>query len=544
MSIGEAAVRAWQCHQAGDLRQAESLYRYIIAEAANQLGIVSAQQGKLEEAAASFRQALTCCNDAGVLSNLGNALRMQGKLDEAEDCARMAVANQPDNAESHSNLGLILMKEGKLQEAQACFRKAVQLKPDYAVAHSNLLLCLNYDPHADAETVFAEHRLWAECHGRAPASRPSKTQGVPQQRLRIGYVSPDLCEHVVASFMASIFRHHDPAQVEIFCYAEVIQPDRITQRFQQLAAGWRSTCALGDAQVAEMIRGDGIDILVDLAGHTGGNRLGVFAHKPAPVQATYLGYPATTGLPAIDYRLTDAVADPPGEPCRYTEELIRLPGCFCCYEPLPTAPPVAPLPALRQGHVTFGSLHDLAKVNADVIALWCRVLQAAPTTRLLMFRHTLRSKTLESFRQRFLDGGISPERVELAHATDSGPGYLGLYAGVDILLDVFPWTGHATTCEALWQGVPVVTLAGTCHAGRLSATVLRALRLDDLVTTAPDQYVDVAAKLAGDLDQLTRLRAGLRERMRASPLCDGVRFTRNLEAAYRSMWQRRCMQGA
>ncbi len=544
-AIGQAAASARQAHQAGDLRQAEHYYRFVVAEGHNQLGVVYAQMGRVADAEAQFRLAVQHWPDAaGILNNLCNVLKMQGKLDEAEDAARKALQLDPNHAIYYSALGEALRSQGKLDEALTCYRRTVQLKPDFPVAHSNLLLCLNYHPRATPEEIFAEHRRWAEVHGRAPAPPPWGNSPDPGRRLRIGYVSPDLCRHVVSCFLSPILSSHDPSQVEVFCYAEVMNPDDVTARFRKLAHGWRSTCGQSDSQVAEWIRRDGIDILVDLAGHTGSNRLGIFAHRPAPVQVTYLGYPNTTGLPAVGFFLTDAVADPVGEPSWYTEELVRLPGCFCCYAPLERAGPVAPLPARRTGHVTFGSLHDLAKVNDEVIDLWCEVLRAVPSARLLLFRHTLRGRTRDDFRRQFEVRGFGPYRVELRHETGKGPDHLDVYPDVDVLLDVFPWSGHATTCEALWMGVPVVTLAGSRHAGRLSASVLTALGLQELIAADRRQYVEIARRLAGDLDRLSELRSGLRGRMAGSPLCEGPGFTRKLEAAYRELWRRWCASPA
>jgi predicted O-linked N-acetylglucosamine transferase (SPINDLY family) len=276
---------------------------------------------------------------------------------------------------------------------------------------------------------------------------------------------------------------------------------------------------------------------VDLAGHTGG-RLGVFSRQPAPVQVTYLGYPATTGLSAVHYQLTDAVADPPGEPPCHTEELVRLPGGFCCYAPPDAAPAVAPPPSWSRGFVTFGSLHKLAKLNGDVLDLWCAVLRALPSARLLVFRDALWGRTRDYFREQFAQRGIAEDRLILGHRVGETETFLAVYRDVDILLDTFPWGGHATACEAMWMGVPVLTLLGDRHAGRMVASVLTRLGLTDLVARTPEGFVVRAVELANDPDRLACLRAGLREQMRASPLCDGPTFTRHLEAAYRELWRR------
>jgi predicted O-linked N-acetylglucosamine transferase (SPINDLY family) len=275
---------------------------------------------------------------------------------------------------------------------------------------------------------------------------------------------------------------------------------------------------------------------VDLAGHTG-NRLGVFARRPAPVQLSWLGYPATTGLEAMQYRLTDAVADPPGDVGGDVEELVRLPGCFCAFLPSADAPPVA-APCRERGSVTFGSTHKLAKLNDAVLDVWCQVVQSVPGSRLLVYRDTLRGRAAARLRERLAARGLGTDRVELRWEA-AGGNHLGVYAEIDILLDAWPWGGHATACEALWQGVPVLTLRGERHAGRMVASVLQCVGLGDLVADTPEEFVAKATGLASDTGRLAALREGVRERVRRSALCDEAGFTRGLEAAYRDLWRRR-----
>jgi len=342
-----------------------------------------------------------------------------------------------------------------------------------------------------------------------------------------------------------ILTHHDSRQVETVCYAEVPAPDAITARFRSLAHGWRSTCGLSHTQLAELIRADAIDVLVDLAGHTAHNRLPVFAWKPAPVQVTYLGYPNTTGLAAIDYRLTDAITDPPGEPASHAEELWRLPGCFCCYTPFYQFPTPTPSPAHGAGSITFGSMHKLTKLNGPVLDLWCRLLQAVPSSRLLVCQNTLVGGARDRLRRELVRRGIAAGRVELRHEFAPGPGgHLAVYAEIDVLLDVFPWGAHATACEALWMGVPVLTLYGDRYAGRMASSMLTCLQLEELIARTPTEFVERGVRLAGDTARLAALRGALRGRMRASPLCDGATFTLRLEEAYRAMWVRWCAQSS
>ena len=423
-----------------------------------------------------------------------------------------------------------------MQKPCPAFDKRLR-RPDFEAAHSNLLTGLNYDPDIDPERLLDEHRRWAQVHERVRVLTPCSTDSTPDRRLRVGYVSPDFRHHAVAHFLKPIFAHHD--KVEVYCYAEIRNPDAVTGYFQSRAQGWRSTVGYTDEQVAEQVRRDQIDILVDLAGHTFGNRLAVFAYKPAPVQITYLGYPSTTGLSTIDYRLTDPIADPPGEQVRHTETLVRLPRAFC-YAPPENAPLVGPLPAATSGHVTFGSFHSLSKLNSRVIDLWCTILRAVPSAQLLIFRDTLRGSALDSIGSQFGKRGIDPDRVLLSHIPEGGKTFLSLYHKVDIALDPFPWSGHTTTCEALWMGVPVITLYGDRYAGRMAACVLAALDLQELIADTFNKYLAIAVDWATDLDRRTRLRLELRERMLASPLCDGRTFTLSLEETYRQLWRRWC----
>ena len=357
------------------------------------LGNALRDQGKLDEAVAAYRQAIRFKPDyAEAHSNLGNALKDQGKLDEAVAAYRQAIAIKPDQAEAHSNLGIALKDQGKLDEAVAAYRQAISIKPDYAEAHSNLLFSLNYHDKWTADRLFAEHREWDERHGRR-ISRPTAYANDREvgRRLKIGYVSPDFRRHSVAYFVEPLLKGHDRQAVEVFCYAEVKRPDTVTGELQRLADHWLVTVGLSDDELAARIRADGIDILVDLAGHTANNRLRVFARKPAPVQVTWLGYPNTTGLEAIDYRLVDAVTDPVGEADAWASETLgRLEGGFLCYGALKDAPEPTVPPCLKTGTVTFGSFNNPAKVSAATLDAWATLLSRLPASALVAERKTLR----------------------------------------------------------------------------------------------------------------------------------------------------------
>jgi len=445
-------------------------------------------------------------------------------------------------------LGNAYKNQGKLAEAVAAYRKALELKPDYVDAHSNLVFSMNFDERFTQRDIAAESRRWDAVHAvpRSPDERTHPTDPDPDRRLRIGYVSPDFREHSVSYFLDPVIAGHDRGSFEVFCYADVVKPDNKTARFRDLSDGWCSTVAMTDAAVAERVREDGIDILVDLAGHTANNRLLVFAERPAPLRVNWLGYPNTTGLSAMDYRLTDAIADPAGvAEASHSETLVRLPNGFLCFTPAADAPEIgeahAPTAGVKQRN-PFGSFNNLAKITPDVVATWSRVLDGVPTSRLVVKSKPLADQaTRERYFELFDAQGIDAERVELIPWIASRSGHLGAYGRVDIGLDPFPYNGTTTTCEALWMGVPVITLAGDRHSGRVGASILTRVGLADLVAETKAAYVEKAVALANDLDRLSALRNGLRDRLGRSPLCDAPSFVRDIEAAYREMWRRVCV---
>jgi len=516
-------------------------------EAYNFLGVTLAAMGKAAEAGEAFGKALALRPDyADAHNNLAGVLAAGGQVEQAIAEYRQAIELRPNFPGAYSNLGNLLKDCNRLEEALDLFRRAVQLDPDLAQAHDNLLFALFVHPTMPPREIFLQHGQWNGQHAAPLAGQIQKHDNdpSPDRRLRIGYVSPDFREHSVAFFVEDLLACHDPAQVEIFCYAELSKPDQATARFQQLAHQWRWTTGQSDAHVAELIRQDRIDILVDLAGHTADNRLLVFARKPSPVQVTYCGYPGTTGLTTMDYRLTDAYADPPGQTEQYhTEQLVRLPRTFLCFRPSANAPPVGPLAALANGHITFGSFNHVAKITDPTVALWSQILRQVPGSRLLLKSPGLGDAApRQQLLDRFAAQGVGPERLEMHARIPSLGSHLELYHRVDIALDPFPYHGTTTTCEALWMGVPVVSLAGQHHASRVGVSLLSNVGLPQLIAVDPQGYVRIVVNLANDLPRLVELRIGLRDRVAKSPLLDAPGFARDVEAAYREMWRRWCQR--
>jgi predicted O-linked N-acetylglucosamine transferase (SPINDLY family) len=398
-------------------------------------------------------------------------------------------------------------------------------------------------PELAAADVYREHRRWDEQQAGG-IKQPKLTIGSrdPGRRLRVGYVSPDLKQHSVAYFLEPLLREHDHSVVEVFCYAEVLRPDATTLNLQSHADHWLRTVGYSDDALARRITSDGIDILVDLAGHTADNRLGVFARKPAPVQVNWLGYPNTTGLRAMDYRLVDEITDPPGEADQTaSERLIRLAEGFLCYAAPYAAPQPAPPPSVRTGRIVFGSFNNPAKLSSITLRTWATLMKRVPDSQLLLKGSALHEPGSRDLFQAHLHAhDIDLTRVVMRGRTPGVAEHLSVYADVDIALDPFPYNGTTTTCEALWMGVPVVTLLGDRHAARVGASLLTQIKRPELIADSPEGYVEIAAKLAAEPERLAQLRATLRDQMSRSPLCDAPGFAHKVETAYRTMWQKFC----
>ena len=514
------------------------------AEAYSNLGNTLAELGRFPEAVAAHREAIAITPAlAEVHYNFGDTLQKQGRLDDAANAYRHCIGVDPDHARAHGNLGIVLMNQGRFEEAIAAYSRAIALEPDDSDMYSNLLFCLNYDENLASDRLFAAHCQWDERYG-APAPRPSAyaNDRTSERRLRVGYVSPDFRTHSVAYFLMPLFENHSRQAVEVFCYADVIRPDSVTADLRGLVSHWLSTSDMSDDALAEQIRADGIDILVDLAGHTAHNRLRVFARKPAPVQVSWLGYCNTTGLRAIDYRFVDDVTDPPGAADGLAAKtLLRLPGGFLCYGGAKDAPEPSPPPHVKAGAITFGSFNNPAKVSAATFDVWAQLLTRLPGARLLLKGKPFDDDaTRASFLTQLDQRGIATDRVQLVAWLPSSTAHLALYEQIDIALDPFPYNGTTTTCEALWMGVPVVTLRGNRHSARVGASLLGQIGLTGWIADSTEGYVDIALALAADSETLVVLRRSLRQRVAASSLCDGDGFARKMEDAYRTIWQRWC----
>jgi predicted O-linked N-acetylglucosamine transferase (SPINDLY family) len=480
-------------------------------------------------------------DDATVHNGLAVALRRSGRPADAVEQYRRAIQLDPNFAKAHSNLGVALKAQGRLPEALVHYRRADELQPD-VVFLSNLLFSLNYDPHTDRHTLFAEHARWRDRYSRGEfASSAHRNDSNPDRRLRIGYVSGDLYRHPAARFIEPLLIGADRRRVELFIYANMPSGDNVTQRMQQYPATWRHVWGRSDEQFCTIVRDDAIDILVDLSAHSARGRLTAFARKPAPVQVSYLGYPNTSAVDAMDYYIGDAVTDPLSDPKLYFEQLMRFEAhSFACLQPIANAPDVAPLPAQANKRITFGSLLDMAKINEPVLDLWARLIRVTPGAHLYVFRSTLYGATGERLR-RLLRDRLDEVQFTIAHEVDSCGGWLGVYGRIDVALDTFPWSGHTTACEAVWMGVPVLTVCGDRHASRMAASVMTALGLeDDFVAADHDQFVVKGMALAERIEYLAALRAGLRQRAIDSPLCDAAGFGRELDGLYRDMWRRWC----
>ena len=477
---------------------------------------------------------------AEALFNYGRVLSKLMRPAEAEAALQRAIAIDPGLLRAYRMLGGVLLGQCRIDEALDLYRRAPR-NPDIASAE---LFALNASERVREDELFARHAQFGrELEHAVPSRFVFSTGKESARRLRVGYVSGDFCYHVVTLFLLPVLEHRDRAAVEVFCYGTSERVDEYTRRLAAHADVWRPCAGLSDTQLADAIHADGIDILVDLAGHSGQPRLGVFAQKPAPVQATWLGYLNTTGLTRIDYRISDAHADPVGlTDAHHTEKLARLPHSQWCYRPFLSATVAAAPPCLQQGHITFGSFNQIVKLSHASRVLWAQILSRVPSSKLVVLG-VPSGHAEQTLRADFANAGIEAERVSLVPYV-SLQDYFGWYNQVDIALDTTPYSGGTTTCDALWMGVPVLTAPGKRPASRSAASILTTAGLTDWIASSPEDYLRRAVQAAGNPQMLAGLRATLRGKLQASPLMDEAGFTKNLENLYRQMWRRYCAQGA
>jgi protein O-GlcNAc transferase len=490
--------------------------------------------GQIDSAADAYRRAAELMSaDPAPLIRLGNAMLAKPDLDGAVEAYQRVLKLDPNSVEALNNLAVAYQEQALMDDALDQCEKAMEICPSNAALHSNLIYFLNFHSGYDGAEIARQQRLWNDRHARplAPFVRPHTNDRDPDRRLKIGYVSPDFRRHVVGQNLFPILTEHDHEHFEIHCYSSVVRPDPFTDVFRTHADVWRDVAGRSDEELAEQIRADGIDILVDLSLHMSGNRLLTFARKPAPVQATYLGYCGSTGLEAMDYRLSDPHLDPPESDLSLYSEQTET---WWCYRSAGPTPEPSPPPSEKVGHITFGCLNRFAKVSPGALDLWAEILAAVPGSRMII--HSYPGSHLNGVRQRFSAAGVSPDRLEFL-ARQPWPDYVQTHSRIDIALDPFPFGGAVTTCDALWMGVPVVSLIGQTAVGRGGKSILTNIGLPELAARRPRQYVQTAVTLAGSPQRLAELRKSLRPRMLTSPLMNARRLARNIENAYRQMWR-------
>lgn len=534
--------------------QACTDYREVLAirsdhcDAAYNLGTTLAELGQHEEAISCFRMAISLSpGKRDTWLALGNYLSTRvdkgdsSGLDEAISCYRKVVSLNPHDGNTRLRLGKMLLTYGKVDDALHEYRQVMEHCSDPCDANSCFLMALQYHPAPMLQDLYEESAHWHRKFAAAvPKLASHRNRRDSDRTLRIGYVSADFHRHPVGFLLMPVLYHHNADRYEVYCYSNKAHSDVFTKRLRSYADNWREIADMSDETVQDMVVADEIDILVDLSGHTSGNRLLLFARKSAPVQATWLGYFFSTGLTEIDYIIMDDTAVLPMEEQWFSERVIRLPDTRFCYEPPPYAPDVAALPALGNGWITFGSFNNLAKVTPQVVRLWARVLRSVPGSRLL-----IKSVAFENIcgrdhiLQQFLAEGIAPERLML-RSKSAHIAMLAEYGDMDIALDPFPFNGGITSCEALWMGVPVLTLTGDRPIARQTTGFLRTIGLTDFIARTENEYCALACRWAGDIHELAMIRRGLRRLMTNSLLCNGKRFTDNLEHAYREMWRTWC----
>ena len=495
------------------------------------------------EAIKWFDKALSLNPEADdVYSLRGYALNILGKTEEAEKSLRKAIELREDNADYHQNLGNVLMVQAKITEALEHSKRAVELNPNNNLAFSNILLYMHYIPQSTREDIWSLHQTFSKMFEPQDLNlRPYLSAPRRDRKIRIGLVSSDFRKHSVAYFVEPLLANKDSNNYEYYTYANVKTPDRVSQRISDLSTKWQSILQLSDVEAAELIRHDQIDILIDLGGHTADNRLRLFFLKPAPIQVSWLGYPDTTGLKSIDYRLADEYAEPEGSENFSSEKIIRLPGGFHCYSAYADSPEVSPPPSLEKEYVTFGSFNNFAKCSTETIFLWSEILKNVPNSRIVLKALSLGDEYVQEHAySMFKSFGVERERITMLPRTKGLREHFMNYNNIDIALDTYPYNGTTTSCEAMWMGVPVISLFGPNHASRTGLSLLSHVDLQQLAAATPEEFVNKAVALALEEDLRTELRSTMRQRLLHSPLLNADNFTREFEAAMSAIWNVYC----
>ena len=529
------------------LNEAIEQFRKVIAlqpdyvEAHNELAGLLFRTGIYDQSLQHYQRALEIRDDPVVHFNFAVFLQYMGNLDGSKKHYKKVLEFNPNFVEGNSNIIAILLSQGLHKEAYAYLHKVMDFDQAILGTKDCLLMHYLYDADIEPKEIAAAHREWGERVAAliAPPKMKWDNNRDPKRPLRVGFVSGDFREHAVMRFLRDVFEVLDPNEIELYFFSNNKRRDNISARLEEIASGWWDIAGMNDEKVVELIQHDEIDILVDLAGHTTDNRLLIFVYKPAPIQVSWLGYAATTGLAAMDYRLTDAIADPPESKDWHSEELVRLPEGFLSFSEPSGAPEPAGPPCMDNDVITFGCFNNNAKITPPVISLWAEILHKMPNSRMFLKNDALRSPAVkEMWLEKFQEYNVKLDRIELLPRVDHYKDHLALYQKVDIALDVFPYNGTTTTCEAMWMGVPVVTLRGDRHVGRVSASLLTRIGLEDLIAETHEEYVEKAVSLAGNYKRISELRYDLRSRMQGTALGDANRFARTLEKAFREMWLR------
>ncbi len=589
MTLQAALEQACRCHNEGRFKEAEALYREILRidprnpEALHLLGYLAGQVGRSGVAARlinsaiqiagdqvpllyfinlsgvhlSFGEALEAeavsrkglekdKNSSGLWNNLGNSIYLQGRISEAADCFKSAYECDKTNNGALSNWANIMQETGQIREAMEAHRLAATIGNSPIASEDNYLRDIGFLADLDPVFVRDEHMAWGQAYEKSidpkEVRREHKNSFDANRKIKVGLISSDFRLHSVTYFIEPLLRHMDRENVALYCYSNVGNPDSTTARLQSYPVVWRNIKLLSDVQVAEMIENDGIDILIDLGGHTSDNRCRVLACRPAPLQMTYLGYPFSVGLEACQYRISDQVTDPVGlTETHYCEQLLRLPHSSWCFEPPMYEIPVAEAPVVKNGCITFGSFNTYNKINDLVMDAWAQILIRVPDSRMIIKCHGLgdaliRQQLLDQFHAR----GIDASRLQLLGREFLPENHLECYSFMDIALDTFPYNGTTTSCEALWQGLPIVVLEGKSHVSRVGVCLNKALDLEELIGRDTEHYIQIAVDLAADTERVREIRKSMRQRIAQSLLCDQPAFARHFEALLRNAWQAFC----